>query len=313
MRPSSPERRRERGQVFALTAVLSVVILALAGFVLDVGSWFREQRHTQQVADASALAGAQALPGNTSGAKALALQYADQKNSGTVDDGDVQFSTYSLGNDTIQVTAHNTAHSFFARVLGFGDVNVTATATARAYDIGQAEYAAPFGVYKYDTYLTGQACGQSSPCFGPQYDRSLSLQKNHPAVGAFDVLNLNKDGGAVGQQTLSDWITKGYPGYMDLDWYQSDPGAKFNPNDVGAALQSRIGSDLLLPVFDAVRNQGNNYQYNIVGWVGFHLTGYTANGNNGSLEGYFTKVVWAGTPGSSGSTAYGVVTVRLVN
>jgi hypothetical protein len=39
----------------------------------------------------------------------------------------------------------------------------------------------------------------------------------------------------------------------------------------------------------------------VIAWVGFHLMpGTTLQGNNGTLVGYFTKVVWQGLLPASG-------------
>ena len=119
---------------------------ALAGGAIGNSVDRSQARQAQAVADASALAGVQALPRDPGTATALALQYANQKNKGTVADGDVTISTYSVGNDTIQVKAKRPVDSFFAKVLGFGSFNVDATATARAYDLGQAQFTAPWPV-----------------------------------------------------------------------------------------------------------------------------------------------------------------------
>ena len=48
-----------------LSVVWMVVLLGMAGLVIDVGSWYRSQRNLQSQADASALAGAQDLPKDT--------------------------------------------------------------------------------------------------------------------------------------------------------------------------------------------------------------------------------------------------------
>src|SRR5690242_14552889 len=61
-------RRRvacKRGQVFALTAIGLVAICGMAGFSIDVGSWYRAHRSQQAVADAAALAAADNLPTST--------------------------------------------------------------------------------------------------------------------------------------------------------------------------------------------------------------------------------------------------------
>jgi Flp pilus assembly protein TadG len=91
--------RDERGQVFVLSAVMLTAILGMTAFVLDVGSWFRAQRQMQATADASALAGAQALPDDTATASQWAVNYAND-NGGGVAAADVTF------NGSNQISSH---------------------------------------------------------------------------------------------------------------------------------------------------------------------------------------------------------------
>ena len=72
---------------------------------------------------------------------------------------------------------------------------------------------------------------------------------------------------------------------MGLGWSYSDPGAKFNPGPLEDALRARSGDELLFPVYDAVRAQGAGFEYRIVGWVGFRLSGFNGQGNNSELHG----------------------------
>ena len=61
---------------------------------------------------------------------------------------------------------------------------------------------------------------------------------------------------------------------------------------------------------------GANATYHVVGWVGFHLTGFTASGSSGSITGYFTQVIWDGieSTSSDGSNPdLGARTVTLVD
>lgn len=307
-RAAADSPRAERGQVVALVAVVAGAAVAMAAFVLDVGSWFRVQRATQAVADAAALAGAQALPHDPARATALALQYAGA-NGGGVQASDVRYASQTLANDTITVTARRTSPGFLSRVIGISSVNVSAEATARAYALGEAQYVAPFAVDRRHPLIEGDP---DCPCFGPGYPTTIELDTGNPSLGAFKVLNVDGSSGGIGQQTLADWILRGYEGRMGLGWYSSDPGAKFNPSQVGEALAERVGSDLLFPVYEQVRRQGANYQYRVVGWIGFHLTGYTAQGANGTLSGYFTRVVWQGIESSSAEGFFGATVVKLV-
>ena len=75
--------RSDRGQATVLTLVFLVVLLGMAALVLDIGSWYRADRATQNTADAAALAGAQALPSDPGNANTLALQYVTKNGGGT--------------------------------------------------------------------------------------------------------------------------------------------------------------------------------------------------------------------------------------
>ena len=83
--------RDQRGQAMILAVLFLSVLLGIAAAVLDVGAWYRADRQLQATADASALAGAHALPDNQAQAHALALEYAD-KNGGGLDGGGISFT-----------------------------------------------------------------------------------------------------------------------------------------------------------------------------------------------------------------------------
>ena len=57
-------------------------LVGLVSLVVDGGSWFRTQRQVQTAADAAALAGAQDLPIDQTGARTTAINYAQQNFSG---------------------------------------------------------------------------------------------------------------------------------------------------------------------------------------------------------------------------------------
>ena len=280
-----PKVREERGQMLPMLTVSVVALVACGAFVMDVGAWIQGHRATQAVADASALAGAQALPLDTGSATTIALDYSS-KNGGGVAGGDIQFLSNTLTNDTIRVKARRTGTGFLARVLGISTVNLTADAEARAYNLGEATYAAPFGIDKSEPFLSGSGC----PC----YFQQTSFDLNRVGPGGFEILNIDGSQGGIGPGTLASWISGGLSGSMPLGWYFSDPGAKFNSSEVGGAMDSRVGSVLLFPVYDAVQSNGSNLQYRVVGWAGFYLTGWTAQGNKATISGYLKHVAWEG-------------------
>jgi hypothetical protein len=117
-------RKNENGQAFVLMTLALLMIMGMAALVLDVGSWYHTKRQLQATADASALAGAQALPERPGIGLTLAMEYAD-KNGGRVLGSDVV-----INNDTITVTAKKTDAGIFSGVFGITATDIDATATA---------------------------------------------------------------------------------------------------------------------------------------------------------------------------------------
>jgi hypothetical protein len=293
----------ERGQATVLTIIFLAALLGAVALVLDVGSWFREQRDTQSEADAAALAAAQALPGSIGTASALATEYLNKNLAGA--SRTVTFSTSRVANDTVTVAVDRPVDGVFAKLFGINTVTVGARAKARAGGIARARYAAPIAVDRSHPLLQ---CNPD-PCF--EEATTLDLQKVGP--GAFRLLNLDGSKGGTGGKISADWILRGFDGYMPLGWYGSDPGAAFNDSKFQAALNIRIGDELLFPVYDKTKGQGSNFEYHVIGWVGFVVTGFKGNGNKGTVDGYFVRVIWEGIQSETGEEEdFGVRTIKLV-
>src|SRR5438045_6874825 len=109
--------KNERGQALVLTAVAMVMVCGMAALVLDVGNWFRDKRRLQGTADAAALAGAQALPDDPSGAKNQALSYANQ-NGGDVAGANIVITSVYQANATIAVKEERHDPSILSRLVG---------------------------------------------------------------------------------------------------------------------------------------------------------------------------------------------------
>jgi Flp pilus assembly protein TadG len=303
--------RSSDGQVTVLAAVLMVFLVAMVAFVLDVGSWFRQQRVTQSTVDAAALAGAQELPASPGNATALATTFAN-KNGGVLG-ATITIGTKWNTNDMITVKQTKSANGFFSKVIGINTVSVHAKATAVAAIPVQTLGIAPITVNILHPQLSGSGC----PCFN--VPTTLPLGKTG-APGAFALLDLEYGDthGTVGASTLASWITKGYDSYLPLGMYFSDPGAKWNNSIIQNALIGRYGTDLLFPVYDTLTGSGSNAEYHVIAWVGFHLQNVQASGTSGSLTGYFTRIIWQGIVSKSGPSNpaipdLGVRTVALID
>jgi Flp pilus assembly protein TadG len=301
-------RRCERGQAIVLMVLLLAFLLGCAALVLDVGSWFRSQRQLQSTADAAALAGAQALPNRPGDATGLAQEYAG-KNASDLSSAEYSIGTDLVANDRITVHVTRNAPGFFAKVFGIDSVRVGGTATAQAKMMAQAKYVAPIAVKDTQPMLAGPGC----PCFGPGYQTTLPLRTGAP--GGFALVDLSRSGsGVTGSAAIAEWIVHGYPDYLPVGVYFSEPGAKFNNSEIQNALNSRIDSVLLFPVYDTYEGGGANAGYHVIGWAGFHLVSTVLSGT-GTLIGYFTEVTWTGigtTTPTGGGPNFGAKTVQLV-
>jgi hypothetical protein len=295
--------RYQRGQAMILTLVFLAVLLGVAAAVIDVGAWYRAHRQVQATADASALAGATALPESTSEASSLAIDYAN-RNGGGVKTSDITFSGTMVAGDTIQVTARKTVPGLFASLFGLGTVTARRPAKALSAPPGEAKWAAPIAV---DVQHEKLQC-EPLPCFNQV--TQLELDKVGP--GAFHIINIDGSQGGTSSATIGEWIEQGLDAYMPLKWYYSDPGSRFNSSHVRNALDARIGEELLFPVYRGVRGQGSGFDYEVIGWVGWHLTGYQIGGK-GTLHGWFTRVIWEGiqTESATGDD-FGARSISLV-
>jgi hypothetical protein len=304
-----------------LSVVFLTVLMGMSAMVLDVGSWYRAHRAAQSTADASALAGAQALT-NTAAATSLAQSYANKNGGGIAPSGGIVFSSKWMANDTIAVKITRPAPGFFAKLFGIGSVNVSGRATARAYNVSSARHVAPIVVhYKHPLlHCTRNANPVCNPEFG--VTTTLNLEDLHEpgggdGAGAFGLINLNRldDNGNIGAGTLADWLMNGFNDEMPLGRYHSAPSANFNNSQFLTALDSVIGDEVLFPVYRKLTGPGSNAQYDIIGWVGFIPRSYTTNGSKGTLTGEFTRYIAEGIPveNGGGPPDLGVHEVELVN
>jgi hypothetical protein len=303
-------RREERGQALVVAVVFMVVLIAMTAFVLDVGSWFRAQRAAQAAADAAALAGAQSLPANPGGAVSAAVATGGA-NGGGVDATGIRIVSNLVTNDTISLKVARKAPGFFSQLFSIASVDIGASAAARAFKLGKAKYVAPIAVNINHPMLSGPGCPDA--CYG----RSTTIPLDKAgAPGAFGMIVLDQSWGkgGVSPQILGDWIVNGFNGYLGVnEYYYSDPGAKFNSSAIKAALDARLNTELLFPVYDTLSGNGANAQYHVVAWAAFHITSYDIQGK-GSITGYFKSMVWVGieTTTGNGSPDFGVHGISLI-
>jgi hypothetical protein len=300
-------RRRDCGQAAVITVLFLLVLLGIAAAVLDVGSWYREDRKLQATMDAAALAGVQALPNHTDQASTLASEYAS-KNGGGLDG--VEFTN---SNTVIRVDGSRPAPGFFSKLFGIDSVTVHAEAAARSWGMSQAKWVVPIVVNEKHPNLN---CNPN-PCNSPTTLDYYHIKNNggqNDGSGSFGFINLTGEG-SVGSSTLGGWIRDGFDRYMPLGDYDAVTGNNFSSSHVEGELVPRVGDILLFPVYRKLTGTGTNAKYEIVGWVGFKLSSVDFHGSNEKLHGNFTEVTWDGIAATSNGQAggnFGATTVALI-
>jgi hypothetical protein len=142
---------QETGSVLVIVAFSMVVLLAASALAIDMANLYMARAQAQRAADAAALAGAQAFvnSGCTTGGctaggvqETLATQQAEAAGAqnyiagqaASIQNGDITFSYPTAEEPQITVNAKASVSTFFAKVFGIKTANVSATATAEAYN-----------------------------------------------------------------------------------------------------------------------------------------------------------------------------------
>lgn len=242
---------REDGQTLPVLVLFMVGLLGISGLVIDLGGWYQQQQSVQAAADAAAIAGASQLPAGWSAAQ-TAANHEYLLNGKPSDTVTTNQTTDLASGDSVTVTATRSAPTYFARVLGFNSVAVTAT--ARATVESYTSYAStgnvmPFGVMKNNYVL-----GQSYTIYG---DGSSS---NNGALS----LDLSSGGGCNAANGASDFrdtidggdIACSVSVGQDID---TKPGNNTGP--VAQGLNTRITT---WEPFNKIVQAGMNGQYTLL-------------------------------------------------
>lgn len=302
--------RDEKGAVLVLIVFFTVVMVAMAALVVDVGALLDERRQLQNGADAGALAVAHSCAlGTCDAALAAPLANANSRDN----DSAVDSVTYPAANQVRVATSTRGGgtnilpYSFGQAVTGSDGKTVHAVATARWGPVGRAT-AIRLAISQCDV----SRLGISSVVSIIMFHSSTSIcdgNSGHDTSGAFGWLQPDGSGNeceltvSVGMTALADTGTSG----------------------AVSCLAPYVGQEILLPVFDdvvGVTGSGANARYEIEGFARFHLTAYRFAGKKsvppppctGSVDcisGYFVRYLT--TSQVLGGTDFGVSTVNLVS
>jgi Putative Flp pilus-assembly TadE/G-like len=142
--------RRERGHAMVFTILFLTSLIAIAGLVIDVGSWYVQREKAQAAADMGALAAAAELPSDT-GARSAGADYVKRNMADAT--AEVQ-PGYDNSPNKVEVRARTRGETFFLGVVGLDSVPISARAVAQ-----KDALAVPLAIFVYDDQCDGFGFG----------------------------------------------------------------------------------------------------------------------------------------------------------
>ncbi len=320
--------RASQGQVIVLFVLGVTALILIAGLAVDGGNAFLNRRTAQNTSDLAALAGTKAVaeyytstPAMSAAAAGAAVynnvlaRAADNDCTGT---GAVPCSwtaEYVDGNQTplgpvaataavpanaqgVLVKVVRTPSTFLLGIIGQGHWNVGTEAIALA---GKPN---PRGGVILPIAL--------QPPTNLKYGEGVTLtEASTYGPGNFAWLSWT---GANAAGVLADSIcVPDNPALTLPTPVPGDPGVT-NSSQVRDCLSQWIGAIVLIPVFDTCTDcNGNNAEFNIIGYAAFQLTGFTTSGGAiNTLTGDFVEYYPGGIGAlpSPGDTTVNITLVR---
>lgn len=279
---------KNKGAVTEIVALAMVALLAMSGLALDGGRLYALRTQLENVADAAALAGAQALPDDPALAQSLAVSYAE--NNGLPADH-IQVS-FADQNHEIFVQVWEETDLRFMPVVGIRVATVRASSGALVAAPHGLRGAVPIGVadtnfqmgqlYQLKVGAGGSNCGESDN-------------------GNFHALALGSDDDGNGASVYEDNLIHGYGGWLnvgDLVYTKTGDMSKATQDGV----DTRIAEDplatydhyspdsprlLYVPVVSSYDDINGHKRVKILGFAAFFLEDYQSGSCGDAIVGRF--------------------------
>jgi len=204
----------ERGQTVIVASIALVVILAIAGLVIDLGRAHIQASRLQNAADSAAYAAGVLLPievtdeAGIATAKAKAISYIVKNGYDLEDVDDVVLGDVVSGRYTsLRVIVDNYVDYSFAKVIGLEGKEVSKAAKIRIETITSCSDMVPLGTSSSE-YLAAVAANEAQNIV-------IKYDGGDGTIGFFGAIDLDgvKGGGAA---DFESWLTYGYNGYIDV-------------------------------------------------------------------------------------------------
>ncbi len=204
----------ESGQTVIIAAVALIVVVVIAGFVIDLGMAHLESSELQNAADSAVYAGGYLLPiavtdvGVITELNNKVTDYVI-KNGYTAEDvnaielGDVVSGRYT----SLKVVVNDYVNYTFGQTVGVEGKEVTKTAKIRIESVTRCTDMVPLGTSS-SAYLAAAAANQAQNIV-------IKYDGGDGTIGFFGAIDLDgvKGGGAA---DFESWMTYGYNGYINV-------------------------------------------------------------------------------------------------
>jgi Flp pilus assembly protein TadG len=274
-------RGGERGAVLAMVCVIMVVVIGCAAFAVDSGAAWEAQRKIRTATDAAALAAAGVYANGGNGCATAGGITTDN------DDAAAVTSCAAVGQTTnapgrVTVTAERPVDFNFAQIFGIDGIDVQSSTTARWGNADGATGLRPMALcLRANAALEAWLNLPNGPTADSGtiqifYNKAQTYGCGDTAPGNWGMLDFN--GGNNSADEARDWVANGYPGQVSLydPTYPGDPGA-FSHN-IETELQSLVGKEFGLPVFDRVTGTGAGTEFRLVAFVKVKLISFDVQG-----------------------------------
>lgn len=231
--------KNRKGNTMVLVVLSLVVLFGCVAVAVDAGYMYSEKARLQTAADAAAIAGAYKLEdGNTAvinKAKEIAF------------DNGVPYANTNVNPNTtaktVKVTVSRNVVLFFARLIGFNNANISATATAQKSPPAGVKGLIPLGIAGNDWNTvwnpTTKRVDESKEFLVKVDSKSNPNSSSHvPSAGNFHAVDFP---GSKGGKGYREYLAEGYGGEIVLgQTFDTETGNMAGPTEQGAT--DRISS-----------------------------------------------------------------------
>ena len=321
---SNTDNYQDRGSVVVLVALALTTLLGFCAIVTDVGLMYAEKAHLQNSVDAAALAGVQELPNDPNYATEIAQNYASQNRVSEVN------VTFEASNSKIIVQATQQVPTYFARIWGITEEQISATARATMAPPTVLFGAVPLSIQKQDfdytkEYVLKSGGGSGTSDWYLDDSKNNAVEKSGELSGTpgwYGALELS----GTGADSYETDLTNGYQGTLSVGQILDvKHGNMSGPTADG--INTRLNSDtrdpkntidnyernapqiVHIPIVEIISESGSSIQQvQIVGFAAFFLEGVAGNGNDSVVTGWFLQTL----PSNGQSNDFGLCTPKLV-